>query len=226
MLFISHRFEEVFALCQRVTVMRDGAWIATDPLDELTVDGLIRRMVGRELDELFPKQDAEIGEVALERAAADPRGRLLRHLLRGDGAARSSASAGLVGAGRTEVARAVFGIDRYDAGEVAGRRRAADARRPAHCDGRRARLRPRGPAPAGPGHGACPSSGTSASPALGQLSRAGLMHRGAERSRALDWADQAPGQVRPARRRPSPRSPAATSRRSSSPSGWPPAPGC
>src|SRR5512132_2633945 len=54
-LFISHRFDEVFALCQRITVMRDGRWVSTDPVGDLTVDLVVRRMVGRDVSSLYPK---------------------------------------------------------------------------------------------------------------------------------------------------------------------------
>ena len=116
-LFISHRFDEVFALCQRITVMRDGRWISTDPTDRLTVDEVVRRMVGREVSALFPKQRTQAGEPRLE-----VRG-LTRHGTFADigFTVRSGeivALAGLVGAGRSEVSRAIFGVDRYDAGEV------------------------------------------------------------------------------------------------------------
>jgi rhamnose transport system ATP-binding protein len=116
-LFISHRFDEVFALCQRITVMRDGQSVSTDPAAELTVDQVVRRMVGREVATLFPKLSAEVGEPRLE-----VRG-LTRYGVFEDVSftVRSGeivALAGLVGAGRSEVIRAIFGIDRYDRGEV------------------------------------------------------------------------------------------------------------
>jgi rhamnose transport system ATP-binding protein len=116
-LFISHRFDEVFALCQRITVMRDGQWVSTDPAADLTVDQVVRRMVGREVSTLFPKLPAEVGEPRLE-----VRG-LTRHGVFEDvsftvRAGEIVALAGLVGAGRSEVIRAVFGVDRYDRGEV------------------------------------------------------------------------------------------------------------
>jgi rhamnose transport system ATP-binding protein len=116
-LFISHRFDEVFALCQRITVLRDGAWVSTDPIGEVTVDAMVRRMVGRDVSSLYPKQDTTPGEVVL-----DVRG-LSSHGVFGDvsftvRAGEIVALAGLVGAGRSEVVRAVFGIDGYDAGEV------------------------------------------------------------------------------------------------------------
>jgi rhamnose transport system ATP-binding protein len=116
-LFISHRLDEVFALCQRVTVMRDGRGVLTAPLQEVTRDELVRRMVGRELSAMYPKQQAAPGEVALSVRRLSREGVFadvsfdVRH-------GEIVGLAGLVGAGRSEVARAVFGIDRRDAGEV------------------------------------------------------------------------------------------------------------
>ncbi len=116
-LFISHRLEEIFAICQRVTIMRDGRFVRTAPIDELTIDDIIRSMVGRDLDALFPKTDTAPGAVVL-----DVR-RLTREGVFTDVSftVRSGeivGLAGLVGAGRSEIARAVFGIDRHDAGSV------------------------------------------------------------------------------------------------------------
>jgi rhamnose transport system ATP-binding protein len=122
-LFISHRFDEVFSLCQRVTVMRDGRWIATAPIGELDVATLVRQMVGRDVATLFPKQDTEIRDVLLEVRGLTRAGVFtgVSFAVRGG---EIVALAGLVGAGRSEVVRAVFGIDAYDAGEVyvAGKR--------------------------------------------------------------------------------------------------------
>ncbi|MBB5139725.1 rhamnose transport system ATP-binding protein [Thermocatellispora tengchongensis] len=116
-LFISHRLDEIFRLCQRVTTLRDGAWIASEPVEGLTHDDLIRRMVGRELDALYPKQDTTPGEVALKVERLTREGVFTDvsfEVRRGE----IAALAGLVGAGRSEVARAIFGIDRFDAGKV------------------------------------------------------------------------------------------------------------
>ena len=117
LLFISHRFEEITALCQRVTIMRDGALVSTDPIEALTVDEMVRRMVGRPLSQLYPHRDVEPGAVVL---AVDG--------LRRTGvfddvsfevrAGEIVALAGLVGAGRSEVVQAVFGVDARDGGEV------------------------------------------------------------------------------------------------------------
>ena len=65
-LFISHRLDEVFAICDTVTVMRDGEVMHDAPVGDMTTDEMVRRMVGRELGALFPKQDAQIGERVLE----------------------------------------------------------------------------------------------------------------------------------------------------------------
>ncbi|WP_033439343.1 sugar ABC transporter ATP-binding protein [Saccharothrix sp. NRRL B-16314] len=116
-LFISHRFDEVFSLCQRVTVMRDGGLVSTDPVADLTVDQVVRRMVGRDVSTLFPKEEVEPGDVVLEVRGLTSRG-VFADIGFSVRAGEIVALAGLVGAGRSEVVRAVFGIDRYDAGEV------------------------------------------------------------------------------------------------------------
>ncbi len=117
LLFISHRFEEITALCQRVTVLRDGALVSTDPMTGLTVDEMVRRMVGRPLDVLFPKREVPVGEVLL---AVEGLGRAgaFRDVSFEVRAGEIVALAGLVGAGRSEVVRAVFGVDPRDTGEV------------------------------------------------------------------------------------------------------------
>ncbi|MEV5556726.1 sugar ABC transporter ATP-binding protein [Nonomuraea wenchangensis] len=186
LLFISHRLEEIFELCQRVTTLRDGALVATDPIGDLTPDALVRRMVGRELEALFPKQDTTAGEVALSVRRLTREGVFTDvsfEVRRGE----IVALAGLVGAGRSEVARAVFGIDRWDAGAV-------------EVDGRR--LRPARPT-------AAMAAGLALVPedrrqqglvmdlsierniglaGLAALRRGPLISRLAERERARDWA--------------------------------------
>lgn len=117
LVFISHRFDEVFDLCDTVTVMRDGEYVSTDTIAETSVDQIVSRMVGREVSELFPKTPAEIGDVVLEVEGLSSAG--VFHDV--DLTVRSGeivGLAGLVGAGRSEIARAIFGVDRYDAGSV------------------------------------------------------------------------------------------------------------
>ena len=116
-LFITHRLDEVFALTQRLTIMRDGLKVFDGMTADMTIDSIVSKMVGRDLDTFYPKADVAPGEVRLS----------VRNLTR-DGvfknvsfevrAGEIVALAGLVGAGRSEVARAIFGIDQVDAGEV------------------------------------------------------------------------------------------------------------
>jgi len=116
-IYITHKMDEVFKIADKVTVFRDGKHVATLPAAELDRQKLITLMVGRELTHLFPKEDAEIGEVVMS-----VRG-LTRHgvisdinfdLRRGE----ILGLAGLMGAGRTEVLEAIFGVTKVDAGEI------------------------------------------------------------------------------------------------------------
>jgi len=117
LVFISHRFDEVFALCDMVTVMRDGAYVATHRVDETSVEEMVSLMVGREVADLFPKTPAAVGEAVLEVAGLTSTG--VFHDVSFDVRAGEIVGlAGLVGAGRSEIARAVFGVDRYDSGTV------------------------------------------------------------------------------------------------------------
>jgi rhamnose transport system ATP-binding protein len=115
-LFISHRIEEIFAICQRVTVMRDGRQVLTRELEGLVAGDLVRAMVGRELSQPA-EAPAKPGEPLLnvERLTREGVFTDISFTVR---AGEIVALAGLVGSGRSEVARAVFGIDRYDAGTV------------------------------------------------------------------------------------------------------------
>jgi rhamnose transport system ATP-binding protein len=116
-IFISHRLEEVYEIADRITVLRDGKNAGGGTPQELPQDRLIQMMVGRTLDQLFPKEPAENGPVVLEVEGLTRRGifRDIGFQLR---LGEILGLAGLVGARRTEVARAVFGIDPLDAGRV------------------------------------------------------------------------------------------------------------
>jgi len=116
-MFISHRFEEITELCQRVTIMRDGKHVSTDLVADVTVDEMVKRMVGRDLDALFPKQDVEPGAVVLEVEGLAREG-VFRDISFSVRAGEIVAFAGLVGSGRSEVVQAVFGVDERDAGTV------------------------------------------------------------------------------------------------------------
>jgi len=116
-LFISHRFDEVFRLSDRITVMRDGRYIATHTTTDVTMEQIVREMVGRDVSQLFPKETASIGDTVL-RVMGLGRAGVFNDIDFDVHSGEIVALAGLVGAGRTEVARAVFGIDPYDTGSV------------------------------------------------------------------------------------------------------------
>jgi rhamnose transport system ATP-binding protein len=115
-LFVSHRLEEVFELCGRATVLRDGRHVITAPTSELTAPDLVRYMVGRSVS-LFPRTAAKIGEVLLDVRGLTRIG-AFRDISFSVRSGEIVGLSGLVGAGRTEIARVLFGLDRADAGEV------------------------------------------------------------------------------------------------------------
>jgi rhamnose transport system ATP-binding protein len=183
-LFISHRLEEVFEICQRVTVMRDGRQVLTSELSGLTSDDLVRAMVGRQIGE-------RVRGVGHPGAAVLEVERLTREGVFVDisfevRAGEIVALAGLVGSGRSEVARAVFGIDRYQAGSVT-------------ISGQK--LRNGSPSAAmAMGVGFVPEDRRQqglvmemsvqeniALTSLGRISRAGMVTAGSERKFASDW---------------------------------------
>ncbi len=115
-LFVSHRLEEVFQLADRATVFRDGRHVITAPVSELTTTALVRHMVGREVS-LFPKEPGTPGvELLAVRGLSDAAS--FRDISFRVRAGEIVGLAGLVGAGRTEIARVLFGIEPRTAGEV------------------------------------------------------------------------------------------------------------
>lgn len=116
-IYISHRMEEIFALADRVTVMRDGKYVGTSMVSDISQQELIRMMVGRDLNEQFPEVEKELGEVVLEvdDLCTDE---LLKHVSFKVRKGEILGLAGLVGAGRTETARAVFGADTKSSGTI------------------------------------------------------------------------------------------------------------
>ena len=116
-IFVSHRLDEVFAISDYITVMRDGATVSENPVSGTDLQKVIKEMVGRELTELFPKTENKIGEIALEVSdLTNPA--YFRNISFTVRRGEIVALAGLVGSGRSEVARAIFGIDKYTAGSV------------------------------------------------------------------------------------------------------------
>jgi ribose transport system ATP-binding protein len=115
--YISHRMEEIFEIGDRVTVLRDGRYVGTEEIKKVTKPRLIRMMVDRDLSEQFPKVKAPVGEEVLRVESLTRKGVLedISFTLR---KGEVLGIAGLLGSGRTELARALFGADRIDSGEV------------------------------------------------------------------------------------------------------------
>lgn len=117
-LYISHRMEEIYGLADDVTVMRDGQFIATKPIGEVVQQELIRMMVGRELTDVFPKHTTSSdGEILFETRNVSY-GKVYKNISFHVKSNEIVGFAGLVGAGRTEIARGIAGFDPYDEGEM------------------------------------------------------------------------------------------------------------
>ena len=115
--YISHRMEEVFSECDTVTVMRDGHTIVTKPISEISMDEVVRHMVGRSIDEFYPERTTVPSDVVLDVQGLQPKG--FKHdisfqLRKGE----ILGVAGLMGAGRTEIMRAIFGVDNHNGGSI------------------------------------------------------------------------------------------------------------
>lgn len=116
-IYISHRLEEVFLIADRATVLRDGQYIGTDSIKNLNKDKLISMMVGRELKDIYPKGESHIGEPLLEVKNLSRAGffnNVSFEVRKGE----ILGFYGLVGAGRSEVMRSIFGIDKLQSGEI------------------------------------------------------------------------------------------------------------
>lgn len=116
-IYISHRLEEIFSLGHHVTVMRDGKWIATHQVSEVDREDLIRMMVGRELQDEFPERQVTPGKTRLRVENLGRKG-VFSEISFTIAAGEVVGLTGLVGSGRTEVARALFGADPLTSGTV------------------------------------------------------------------------------------------------------------
>jgi ribose transport system ATP-binding protein len=133
LVYISHRMEEIWQLADRVTVFRDGTHVGTRDKEDISPSDIVRMMVGRTLDDLYQHEPHQPGDVLLD-----------VHQLAGDGvgpvdlqvrAGEVVALAGLIGAGRSELARLIFGADKVEAGSVTVDGRSATASSPRHAIG-------------------------------------------------------------------------------------------
>ena len=116
-IYITHKMNEVFRIADNITIFRDGQHILTRPAAQMTPTSLITAMVGRELDQMFPKEDADIGEIALSVRNLGRKGQFsdvsfdVRY-------GEIVGLAGLMGAGRTEVMESIFGISPPEKGQI------------------------------------------------------------------------------------------------------------
>ncbi|GAB3984168.1 sugar ABC transporter ATP-binding protein [Spirosoma terrae] len=117
-IYISHKMDEIFTIADTITVLRDGRYIATHSATELDTNRLISLMVGREIDSLFPDAVELGGQEAISVKNLGRKGSFsgISFTVK---AGEILGMAGLMGAGRTEIARAIFGLDRFDEGEIA-----------------------------------------------------------------------------------------------------------
>lgn len=116
-IYISHKMDEIFTIADEITVFRDGCVVDSRPVSEYDMDTVIAQMVGRKLEGNFPKEEIEIGENVLRVSGLTSPGNFRDVSFRVD-EGEIVGFAGLMGAGRSEVMRALFGLDEYSSGEV------------------------------------------------------------------------------------------------------------
>lgn len=116
-IYISHKMEEVFRIADDITVLRDGKTVETHPASEIDLDKVIALMVGRKMDNVYPKEEVEIGEPILEIEGLGSKG-VFKDINFKANKGEIVGFAGLMGAGRTETMRAIFGLDPYDEGKI------------------------------------------------------------------------------------------------------------
>ncbi|MDO4522155.1 MAG: sugar ABC transporter ATP-binding protein [Eubacteriales bacterium] len=116
-IYISHKMDEVFQIADDITVIRDGAVVSTDRAEELDIETVIARMVGRKMDNAYPKEIIPLGEKSFEVTDFNEKG-MFANINFNARKGEIVGFAGLVGAGRTEVMRAIFGLDHKESGTV------------------------------------------------------------------------------------------------------------
>lgn len=117
LIYISHKMDEIFQICDEMTTLRDGRFVGHDLAEETNVDALITRMVGREVSNMFPKIPCDIGETVLEVKGLHS-GKQVKNVSFSVRRGEILGFAGLVGAGRTETVETIFGMRRKDSGSV------------------------------------------------------------------------------------------------------------
>jgi len=116
--YISHRMEEIFKISDKITVMRDGKTIDTKRTAETNLDEVVRKLVGREIEDYYPKRDLEISEKAILEVKNLNRKDVFKDVSFALKEGEVLGFFGLMGSGRTEIVRAIYGIDKMDAGKI------------------------------------------------------------------------------------------------------------
>jgi len=117
MIYISHRMEEIFRICDKITVMRDGRYVGTESAANTDMDTIVKMMVGREIKDRFPKVEVQFGEEKLKVEGLSQKG-VLHNISFSVRSGEILGISGLMGAGRTELAKALFGISKIDKGSI------------------------------------------------------------------------------------------------------------
>ncbi len=128
-IYISHKMDEIFQISDSITVLRDGKYVGTKPAAELDQNALIAMMVGREIDQMFPQATRPMGEEIISVRNLGKAGKF-SNISFNVKSGEILGLAGLMGAGRTEIARAVFGLDQWDEGEISIKEMPLRARTP------------------------------------------------------------------------------------------------
>lgn len=115
--YISHRMEEIFELCDRITILRDGAYIGTRDIKDIDMDGIVQMMIGREIGERYPKREVTIGEEVL-RVEGFTKNKVFHDVSFTVRAGEVLGVSGLMGAGRTEIMQAIFGNLSHESGRI------------------------------------------------------------------------------------------------------------
>ena len=127
-IFITHRLDEIYAVCDRMTILRDGCYIGSRDVKDVTKNEMIEMMIGRKLTNQYPSRESVIGETVLEVKNISDGGKRVKNVSFQAHSGEVLGFAGLVGAGRTETMRMIFGADKKISGDIRGK--AVDIRSP------------------------------------------------------------------------------------------------
>jgi len=188
-IYISHRIDEVFAVADRITILRDGQTVATREAAAITRAELIDLMVGRALGDIFPRRRVQPGDVALEVRGVSSRAAGIRDITLSVRAGEILGLAGLVGSGRTQLAETLFGLTPADAGEIVVRGVPAQIASPADAIRAGIAYLPEDRRQHGVVLDMSVAANTSMA-SLGAVSRGGMMDTARERTRALEYVER------------------------------------